>query len=198
MIPGRGAMATADDMRLHHFRSSFPTIFSMTAHDVTYAQEMPAHDAEIDHISAEAFGPGRFARAAFRIREGGPHDRSLSFVALDGGSVIGSVRLTPVVVGIFPALLLGPLAVRPSWKKKGVGKALMRMAIEAARADGHGLVVLVGDEPYYGPFGFRRTPHGQIRMPAPVDPDRLLACELIPHSLEKAHGMVRHRVLAKV
>lgn len=198
MIPARGAMATADDMHLHHFRSSVPTIFPMTAHAVTYAQETPAHDAEINHINEEAFGPGRFARAAFRIREGGPHDRSLSFVALDGDEVIGSVRLTHVVVGRFPALLLGPLAVRPSWKKKGVGKALMRMAIEAARVAGHGLVVLVGDEPYYGPFGFRRIPHGQIRMPAPVDPARLLACELIPHSLERAQGMVRHRLAARV
>lgn len=170
----------------------------MTAHAVTYAQETPAHDTEINHINEEAFGPGRFARAAFRIREGGPHDRSLSFVALDGDEVIGSVRLTHVVVGRFPALLLGPLAVRPSWKKKGVGKALMRMAIEAARVADHGLVVLVGDEPYYGPFGFRKVPHGQILMPAPVDPARLLACELIPHSLERAQGMVRHRLAARV
>ena len=170
----------------------------MTAHAVTYAQDAAAYDAEIEDINREAFGPGRFSRAAFRIREGGPHDRSLSFVALESGKVIGSVRQTPVAVGTFPALLLGPLAVRPSWKKKGVGKALMRMAIEAARAAGHGLVVLVGDEPYYGPFGFRRAPAGHILMPAPVDPARLLVCEIIPPSLALAHGMVRHADVAGI
>lgn len=167
----------------------------MNAQAVTYAQEAPAHDAEIDAINEEAFGPGRFARAAYRIREGGPHDRTLSFVALDGNTVIASVRLSPVVVGTCPALLLGPLAVRPHWKNKGVGRALMRMAVEAARIAGHRLIILVGDEPYYGPFGFRRTPAGQIEMPGPVDPARLLACELVPHALIEARGMVRHRAM---
>lgn len=167
----------------------------MNAQAVTYAQETPAYDAEIDDINEEAFGPGRFARAAYRIREGGPHDRTLSFVALDGNTVVASVRLSPIVVGAGPALLLGPLAVRPHWKNKGVGRALMRMAVEASRVAGHRLIILVGDEPYYGPFGFRRTPAGQIEMPGPVDPARLLACELVPHSLAQARGIVRHRAM---
>jgi GNAT superfamily N-acetyltransferase len=94
--------------------------------ELTYAQECPAHDIEIEAINAEAFGPGRFTRAAHFIREGGPHDLSLSFVALMGGIVVGSVRLTPVVIGKTPALLLGPLAVRPEWKKRGIGGTLMR------------------------------------------------------------------------
>jgi predicted N-acetyltransferase YhbS len=170
----------------------------MNAHAVTYVQETPAHDAEIDDINEEAFGPGRFARAAYRIREGGPHDRALSFVALDGETVIGSVRQTVVVVGTFPALLLGPLAVRPAWKSKGFGRALMRMAVEAARVAGYRLIILVGDEPYYGPFGFRKVRPGQIMMPGPVDPARLLACELAPRSLEQAQGMVRHRALGRI
>jgi predicted N-acetyltransferase YhbS len=161
--------------------------------ELTYAQEDPAHDSEIEAINAEAFGPGRFVRAAYRIREGGPHDRALSFVALYGGVVVGSVRMTHVVIGTTPALLLGPLAVRPEWKSKGIGRALMRMTMEAARVARHKLVVLVGDEPYYGPFGFRKVTPGKIAMPAPVDPNRLLACELEPRALEKVAGAVRHR-----
>jgi len=167
----------------------------MNAQAVIYAQETPAHDAEIDDINEEAFGPGRFSRAAYRIREGGPHDRTLSFVALGAGAVIASVRLSPIVIGAVPALLLGPLAVRPAWKNMGIGRALMRTAVEAARAAGHRLIILVGDEPYYGPFGFRRTPAGQVNMPGPVDPARLLACELVPDSLAEARGMVRHRAM---
>ncbi len=87
--------------------------------ELTYAPEDPAHDIEIEAINAEAFGPARFTRAAHFIREGGPHDVNLSFVALMGGIVVGSVRLTSVVIGTTQALLLGPLAVRPEWKKRG-------------------------------------------------------------------------------
>lgn len=168
----------------------------MTIDDVVYAPEQPEHDAAIEDINQEAFGPGRFVRAAYRIRERGPHDPALSFVALQGDDVIASVRMTPIRIGDdeteVQTLLLGPLAVRPVWKNKGVGRTLMRMAMEAARVAGYGLVVLVGDEPYYGPFGFRRIPYDQLSMPAPVDPARLLACELKPHSLSMVKGAVRH------
>ena len=160
--------------------------------ELTYAQECPAHDIEIEAINAEAFGPGRFTRAAHFIREGGPHDLNLSFVALMGGIVVGSVRLTPVVIGKTPALLLGPLAVRPEWKKRGIGGTLMRLSLEAATKSGHKLVILVGDEPYYGPFGFKMVPSGSMVMPAAVDPRRMLACELTPGAASGVSGIVRH------
>lgn len=172
--------------------TSLQAILPMQQLELTYAQEDPAHDIEIEDMNAEAFGPGRFTRAAHFIREGGPHDQSLSFVALMGGIVIGSLRMTPVVVGETPALLLGPLAVRPDWKKRGIGSALMRMSLEAAKNAGHKLVILVGDEPYYGPFGFHMVQPGSMIMPAPVDPRRMLACELVPGALNGADGVVRH------
>lgn len=160
--------------------------------ELTYAPEAPVHDTQIEAINAEAFGPARFTRAAHFIREGGPHDLSLSFVALMGGVVVGSVRLTPIKVGQTPAILLGPLAVRPEWKKRGIGGRLMRMSLEAAKNAGHKLVVLVGDEPYYGPFGFQRVKPGSMIMPAPVDPRRMLACELVDGALDDVSGIVRH------
>jgi predicted N-acetyltransferase YhbS len=109
-----------------------------------------------------------------------------------GGIVVGSVRLTPVVIGKTPALLLGPLAVRPEWKKRGIGGTLMRQSLEAATKAGHKLVILVGDEPYYGPFGFKMVPHGPMVMPAPVDPRRMLACELTAGAASGVSGIVRH------
>ncbi len=166
--------------------------------DVTYLPEAPAHDAEIEAINAEAFGPGRFARAAYRIREGGPHERSLSFVALNGGVVIASVRLTRVAAGTGRALLLGPLAVRPAFKNLGIGRKLVRIALEAAEQAGAPAVLLVGDEPYYGPLGFKRIPRGQIVMPRPVDPNRLLAVELVPDAVAKLAGEVCHADLSRV
>lgn len=164
----------------------------MTFADVLFVPEMPAHDPEIEEINAEAFGPGRFARAAYRIREGGPHERGLSFVAIAGGQVIASVRMTRVAAGEGRALMLGPLAVKPAYKNRGIGKHLVKLAVEAAKAAGRPAVVLVGDEPYYGPLGFSRIPRGQIAMPRPVDLDRLLAVEFVDGAVARLAGMLDH------
>ncbi|MBO6718382.1 MAG: N-acetyltransferase [Rhizobiaceae bacterium] len=169
----------------------------MSITDVVYLPEEPAHDQAIEEINAEAFGPGRFTRAAYKIREGGPHDMALSFVALVDGEVVASVRMTPVGAGEGQAVLLGPLAVRPKHKNVGIGRKLVRIAVEAAEKAGHGLVLLVGDAPYYGPLGFERIPAGQIAMPRPVDPARLLANEIVPGSLAKLIGDVVHADLAR-
>ncbi|WP_315925646.1 N-acetyltransferase [Mesorhizobium sp. SP-1A] len=164
----------------------------MSLADVTYLPESPAHDPEIDAINEEAFGPGRFARAAYKIREAGPHERALSFVATDNGVVIASVRMTRIAAGAGKALLLGPLAVRPAYKNLGIGRRLVALAMEAAKNTGWPAVVLVGDEPYYGPLGFRKIPYGQLSMPRPVDPDRLLAHEIIPGAVSALRGDLDH------
>lgn len=169
----------------------------MTPADATYLPEQAAHDPDIEDINAEAFGPGRFARAAYKIREGGAHDRALSFVALVDGEVVASVRQTRICAGAGHALLLGPLAVRPAWKNLGIGKHLVAIATGAAKKAGHGVVVLVGDEPYYGPLGFRRVPRGQISLPRPVDPDRLLAHEIMPGAVSALAGEVTHADLVR-
>ena len=88
----------------------------MSAINPVYLTEDPTHDAIIQTINDEAFGPGRHARAAERVREQGPHDRSLSFVATVEGEVIASVRMTPIIAGSVNGHMLGPLAVRPDFK----------------------------------------------------------------------------------
>jgi len=170
----------------------------MSSPDVAYVQETAAHDPEIEDINAEAFGPGRFARAAYRIREGGTHLRSLSFVALSEGMVIASVRMTPIAAGEGRALLLGPLAVRPAFKNLGIGRKLVEMALAAARKHGSDLVILIGDAPYYAPLGFSKVvPNGQLEMPGPVDPRRLLAAELTDGALATFAGSIVHADCAK-
>ncbi|WP_274627956.1 GNAT family N-acetyltransferase [Arvimicrobium flavum] len=164
----------------------------MTPADVIYMPEQPAHEPEIEEINAEAFGPGRFTRAAYKIREGGPHERALSFVAIHGESVIASVKMTRVAAGEGRALMLGPLAVKPDYKNLGIGRHLVKLAIEAAGKAGWPAVILVGDEPYYGPLGFRRIPRGQVSMPRPVDLDRLLAVEIKEGAISKLTGMIDH------
>ncbi|MBN9077807.1 MAG: GNAT family N-acetyltransferase [Rhizobiales bacterium 65-79] len=169
----------------------------MKATDFAYLQEQAAHDPQIEEINEEAFGPGRYARAAYRIREGGGHERGLSFVALHGETVIGSVRMTRVAAGKGRALLLGPLAVRPEWKNIGVGRRLVAIALEAAAKAGAGAVVLVGDEPYYGPLGFQRVPRGQLSLPAPVDLNRLLAHEIKSGAVAALTGLLDHEKRAR-
>ncbi|MFC5585419.1 GNAT family N-acetyltransferase [Nitratireductor kimnyeongensis] len=168
----------------------------MSSADIHYLPEEPAHDAEIELINEEAFGPGRFTRAAYKIREGGPHDRSLSFVAVHQDQVIASVRMTWIAAGEGRALLLGPLAVRPAFKSIGIGRKLVAIAVDAARKAGAGSVVLVGDAPYYGPLGFEKIPHGQLAMPRPVDAERLLAVELNEGAVARLNGSVTHAALA--
>lgn len=163
----------------------------MTQLSLVIRPELPQDADAVERLHERAFGPGRFARTASRIREGARHVPDLSFTALVGTLLVGSVRLTPVRAGEAPALMLGPLTVEPAFEGRGIGAGLMTRSLEAARARGHGLVLLVGDEPYYARFGFRRIPHGQLALPGPVDPDRFLAAELAEGALAGARGLVR-------
>jgi predicted N-acetyltransferase YhbS len=152
--------------------------------------ELPSDADAIERLHERAFGPGRFARTAERIREAAPHILDLSFTALVGTLLVGSVRMTPVMAGPVPALMLGPLTVEPAFEGRGIGTALVRRSIEAARDGGHALVLLVGDLPFYSRFGFRRVPPRQLELPGPVDPERFLALELADHALADAKGLV--------
>jgi predicted N-acetyltransferase YhbS len=149
-------------------------------------------DAEpIERLNQRAFGPGRFARTAYRIRETTPPDPSLSFVARVGTLLVGASAMTPIAIGGAHALLLGPLIVEPVFRSQGIGEALVKRSLVAAKAAGWKLVILVGPEPYYAKMGFQRAPTGQISMPGPVDPERLLYCELDPGALAAAKGEAR-------
>lgn len=167
------------------------SIDTFVLEDVVFRPEMAEDAGAIDAIHDLTFGPGRYSRTAFRLREGHAPDGPTSLVAVYRGNVIGSVRLTAIVIGETPALLLGPLAVLPALKSLGVGKALMRLSMEEARQRHHRLVLLVGDLPYYWPFGFRVVPAGRLLLPGPVDPGRLLWAELAPDASDGVTGSVR-------
>jgi len=151
------------------------------------AEDGPA----IERLHERTFGPGRYARTAYRIREGASHRLDLSFIARIGTLLVGSVRLTLVRIGQTPALLLGPLTVEPPFRERGIGLQLIERALTEAKSKGHRLVVLVGDEPYYGKVGFKRIPKGQAVMPGPVDPERLLIAELDEGAFADVCGPIR-------
>ncbi|MCX7339985.1 MAG: N-acetyltransferase [Hyphomicrobiales bacterium] len=156
--------------------------------------ESPLDDDAIERLHERAFGPGRYARTAFRLREGrGAATPQFCFSALVGSLLVGSVRQSPVLAGGVPALILGPLTVDPSFEGVGIGSALMRTGMSSAAAAGETLILLVGDEPYYRRFGFVVVPAGQLVLPGPVNPARFLAAELAPGALAAAKGAVRPR-----
>jgi predicted N-acetyltransferase YhbS len=145
----------------------------------------------VSKLHAKVFGPGRFTRTAYRIREGTPRISGFCRAAFEGERMIAAVRFTEISIGgNGGALLLGPLAVDPEYAGKGHGRALIAEALAQAKEAGIKLVVLVGDEPYYGRFGFRPVPPGRITLPGPVDARRLLAAELVPDALQGYRGMV--------
>jgi len=104
--------------------------------------------------------------------------------------------MTPIAAGQGRAMLLGPLAVKLEFKNQGLGKALVRIALDAAAKAGAGVTMLVGDAPYYESLGFQRLPYGQIKMPRPTDPNRMLAVEHVPGALNLMRGPVTHSALA--
>lgn len=162
----------------------------MTSLALTIRREHPSDRDAIERMHERAFGPGRFARTAYRLREGVAPVADLSFVSLVGTLIVGSVRLTPVLAGEEPALVLGPLTVEPAFMSRGIGAGLIRTALDAAREAGHGIVLLVGDEPYYRRFGFRVVPSQRLTLPGPVDPRRFLYCELREDAFAGVSGSV--------
>jgi predicted N-acetyltransferase YhbS len=154
-------------------------------------QAQPADAAAISRLHELTLGPGRFARTAYRIREGTPAVTPYCRVAMLAGRMVAALRMTEITIGgAKGALLLGPLAVDPEFAGRGYGRRLIMESLEQARNAGIRLVVLVGDEPYYGRFGFKPVAPGHIALPGPVNPQRLLACELRDGAMADLKGAI--------
>lgn len=151
----------------------------------------PADLPQIERLDERAFGPGRFARTAYRLREGRGPEFKLSYVAHVGTLLVGSNLMSAVECNGQSVLLLGPLTVDPAFQSRGIGETLMKHSLDAARKAGYALAFLVGDEPYYARAGFKRVPAGRVRLPGPVDPARMLYCELKDGAFEGVNGVLR-------
>lgn len=160
----------------------------------------PATPDDIPLISAlhdRVFGPGRFARTAYRVREQmGPGHEISRFcrIAVAGDRVIAAIRMSEVKIGgKSGAALLGPLVVAPEYAGQGYGRALVKETIDTCRDAGVKLVVLVGDEPYYGRFGFKPVAPGKITLPGPANPARILCAELEDGAAAGYDGLISAR-----
>src|SRR6202158_1436995 len=150
------------------------------------ASDVVAREALLD----ASFGANRHLRTCQRLRDGHAPAAGLAFSAVRQGLLIGTVRLWHVSDGGGPALVRGPPAVYPSRRKLGIGQALVKHALAAAKARGHGAVLLLGDAPYYARFGFSALKTGELSLPGPFERDRLLGLELGEGALDGAWGMI--------
>jgi predicted N-acetyltransferase YhbS len=150
------------------------------------ASDAVAREALLD----ACFGDNRHARTCQRLRDGRAPAEGLAFSAVARGKVVGTVRLWHVSAGGIPALVLGPLAVDKSYRKLGVGAALMDHALAAARARGHRAVLLLGDAAYYSRFGFSAEKTAELMLPGAYEQERLLGVELATGALDGAWGMI--------
>ncbi|MDP1632334.1 MAG: N-acetyltransferase [Caulobacter sp.] len=141
---------------------------------ISYRSERPDDAPLVAALIDRAFGPGRYAKAADRLRESNTVMADLSFTAWEGETLVGSVRLWPVAVGGEPVAFLGPIAVEAEQRKHRIGQTLVEMACAAAAGAAWRAVLLVGDAPYFGRVGFDAAPAAGVRMPGPVDQRRVL------------------------
>jgi predicted N-acetyltransferase YhbS len=158
--------------------SSLPPITAETAADF----------AGVEALIASAFGPGRLAKTAERLRETNTPLLALSAVAKQDGQIIGCSRLWPIHIGGKPAVLLGPFAVDPVSRSAGLGAAMIEWCCEQARMAGHDLILLVGDAPYFQKLGF--VPAPDAHLPGPVNQRRVLVRALTTGAADAVAGDV--------
>ena len=158
---------------------------------INIREERPTDVVAREALLDAAYGTGRFTKASARLREGRLPAEGLALVAVERGEIVGTIRLWHVTAGPgHPGLLLGPLAVHPDYRNRGIGSALVRRALTRARLGGSPAILLVGDAAYYGRFGFTAERTGALWMPGRFERDRLLALELRPGALGGARGMI--------
>lgn len=158
---------------------------------IAIRHERAADNSARETLLDRAFGATRNRKSSQRLRDGRLPAEHLSFVAADGRRVVGTARLWNIAAAGCAALLLGPVAVAEDCRGRGIGAILVQRAVAEARRLGHGAVILVGDAPYYGRFGFSADKTGNLKLPGPFERHRLLALELKPGALDGARGLIR-------
>ena len=165
----------------------------------TISHEQPEDAAAIETLLEKCFGPDRFRKTAYRLREGLIPTENLSLVARQGDDLLASIRYWPITVGnVHDGLLLGPIVVEPERQGEGIGVALIRQSLKDAREAGHRFVVLVGDPDYYQRFGFSSAFDKDLALPGPVEEHRFLVAELTEGALRDVSGMVAGKLPAVV
>lgn len=155
-------------------------------------QEEARDLAGIEQLYRKSFGAIAPVSPVSYLRDASPLMEELCLIAEDKSEIVGTLRFWPVVIGpVTNALLLGPVAVAPGWHTRGLGAQLINLGLGRARDAGHRIVLLVGDGPYYGRFGFSRQVTQGLQLASAIDPERFLGLELVPGAMHGVNGDVR-------
>ena len=110
----------------------------------------------IRYVNEQAFGQKEEAELIDKLR-----NRSavtLYLVAVQEDQIVGHILFSPVIIesecASFEAITLAPMAVLPTYQRKGVGSKLVRAGLEECRRLGHEIIVVLGHPDYYPRFGF--------------------------------------------
>ena len=161
-------------------------------------QDAVEHSQAIERLYDRAFGPGRFAKTAERLREGNTCLYALSRIAESHGEIIAAVRLWPLEVGgEGGVVLVGPVAVDAHWRGVAIGLELTQACLVAARDAGIKAALLIGSQPYFERIGFELLDPKRLEFPGHVPPERLLGMDLSQNTWSKLKGRVSVPRVAK-
>jgi putative acetyltransferase len=145
----------------------------------TTRPEIDRDVAAVHEVNAAAFESPAEAELVDALRTDSAWLAGLSWVAeLPGGQVIGYALLTRCHVGEAEAVALAPVAVLPAYQRRGVGDAVVRAALDAARDRGERLAVVLGHPEYYPRFGFVRASELGIKASFDYPDEALMALVL--------------------
>ena len=149
----------------------------------------------IRHLNEEAFGSTVEADLVEKLRS--RQAFTLSLVATYMDKVVGHILFSPVTIESeslsFTALGLGPMAVLPSYQKKGIGSQLIRAGIKRCRQAGHEVVVVLGHPDYYPRFGFVQASTYSIKCEYSVPTEAFMVLELRKGALAERSGIVKYQ-----
>lgn len=163
---------------------------------IVLAPEQPDDHWEIEALLDTAFAPGRTGLSSYRLREGVEPVSDLCLTARDddeAATLAGTIRFWPIQIGdtAAPSLLLGPVAAHPTRQGEGIGAMLILEGLDRAIEAGWKRCMLIGDEPFYGRFGFKRSLAEGIAFPPPTNPNRILAKPLVDGGMDGIGGEVK-------
>jgi putative acetyltransferase len=158
----------------------------------TTRAETPDDVRAVREVNVAAFPTAAEADLVDALRASDAWIEGLSIVTEDcEGTVVGHALLTRCHVDGTPALALAPCAVLPRVQRSGAGSAAIRAGLEAARAMGENLVLVLGHAEYYPRFGFTPASTFGIRPSFEVPDEAMMALALEPDT-ETPHGTIAY------
>jgi predicted N-acetyltransferase YhbS len=148
---------------------------------------------EVEDLLDLVFSPSRKNLSSYSLRKNVPKINTLSFVAKNNkGSIVGIIRNWPIFIESRKnlSLLMGPIAVHPTFQGEGIGSYLINYSIKESRKYGWERAVLIGNIGYYKSFGFFQHNDNKIDFPSPTDPERILLLEIKNNSFDGIKGKV--------